>query len=286
VEERRLAFDMHDTSDILDPLLSIADLYFKRSYSPALHGSTSKIRPYGLNYGVDLDGIWPAGSRLAFQFEPGRHRVRETWRALGLPGPDRTVVQDLRSPPRPSKDPRAIFLTRVWDPDDSANRPPERREERRLISIRRAECVERLQRRFGSRFTGGLQPSAYAIRNWPSLVVDPSLCKRARFLAELDRHDIGIATDGLYGSIGWKFAEYVAKARAIVTEPLRYSVIGPMVQGKNYLTFEDAEQCVDRVQQLFDDPALRSDMMQANFDYFNEYALPEQLIGHAIFSNA
>jgi hypothetical protein len=282
VDGRRLVFDMHDNSDVFDPLLAIADLYFKRSYSRTLHGGDRKIRPYGLNYGVETDRPWATGAWLALNFEPGRHRVREAWRAIKLPPCSHYEVANLLGRPRPSKDPRAIFLTRLWDPDDRADRPQERREDRRQISQMRVACVEALRRRFGDRVTGGLQPNSYAKRHWPSLIADPALCRRDRFLAQLDRHDVCIATDGLYGSIGWKFAEYVAKARAIVTEPLRFELIGPIAAHRNYLEFDDPQTCVERVEALFDDEALRSSMMQANAEYFQDYGLPEQLISHAL----
>lgn len=35
--------------------------------------------------------------------------------------------------------------------------------------------------------------------------------------------DICITTTGLHRSIGWKFAEYIAASKAIVTEKLNYS---------------------------------------------------------------
>ncbi len=282
LEGRRLVFDVHDTSDIYEPLHATADLYFKRSYSSALHGDDRKIRPYGLNYGVEADRPWPTGAWLALNFEPGRHRIREALRALKVPPFPHYEVDDLRGEPRPSRDPRAIFLTRLWDPDDRADRPPERREERRQISLMRVACVEALRKRFGERVTGGLQPNSYAKRHWPSLVADPSLCRRDRFLAQLDRHDVCIATDGLYGSVGWKFAEYVAKGRAIVTEPLRYELIGPIAPQTHYLEFEDPRKCVENVEALFDDEALRASMMRANAEYFQDYGLPERLVAHAL----
>ena len=282
VDGRRLVFDMHDTSDVFDPLLAIADVYFKRSYSRATHGHDPKIRPYGLNYGVETDRPWPTGAWLALNFEPGRHRAREAWRAMKLPPFSHYEVDDLLGEPKASKDPRAIFLTRLWDPDDRADRPEDRREDRRQISQMRVACVEALRRRFGDRVTGGLQPNSYAQRHWPSLVADPVLCRRDRFLAQLDRHDVCIATDGLYGSVGWKFAEYVAKGRAIVTEPLRYELIGPIAPPTNYLEFEDPGKCVENVEALFDDEALRTSMMRANSEYFQEYGLPEKLISHAL----
>lgn len=279
---RKLAFDMHDSADVVEPLLAIADLYFKRSYSGQIHGHDRKIRPYGLNCPVDADDPWPTGAWLALKLEPGRHRVREAWRALKLPACEHVEVADLAGKPGSNNGPRAIFMTRLWDPDDSADRPDDRREERRQISEMRVACVEALRKRFGDRVTGGLQPNGYARRHWPSLVADPALCRRENFLAQLEHHDVCIATDGLYGSVGWKFAEYVAKARAIVTEPLRYEPIGPIAPQTHYLEFEDPKQCVENVEALFDDDALRTSMMRANAEYFQEYGLPEQLISHAL----
>jgi hypothetical protein len=279
---RHIVFDVHDTADLFEPLLRIADVYFKRSYSRALHGALPNVRPYGLNYGVELEEPWPTGAMLALRLEPGRHSIREAWRALDLPGCRHTVVSNLLGTPEATDEPRVMFMTRVWDPDDRNDRPNERREERRQISLMRVACIVALQDRFGARFTGGLQPSRYAVRNWPDLVADSRLCERHNFLAELDRHDVCVATDGLYGSVGWKLAEYVAKSRAIVSEPLRYELIGSFTEGTNYLSFESPDECVRQVQLLVEDKRLRSAMMRSNSKYFAEYGLPERLVYHAL----
>jgi hypothetical protein len=91
----------------------------------------------------------------------------------------------------------------------------------------RAGCIRALRRRFGRQFLGGFQRSDYACKHYPDCVVDASVSTLRRdYLKCLKSYCIGIATTGLYDSIGWKFAEYAALSKAIVSEPLRFELPG------------------------------------------------------------
>ena len=62
-----------------------------------------------------------------------------------------------------------------------------------------------------------------------------------------------MASTGLHGSTGWKLAEYVAAGRAIVTEPLRYTLPGGFEEGKNYKTYTSPAECEEQLRQLLAD---------------------------------
>jgi hypothetical protein len=94
----------------------------------------------------------------------------------------------------------------------------------------------------------------------------------------LHEYPICIATTGLYNSIGWKFGEYVAFSKAIVSEKLLYEVPGNFGPGKNYAEFETAEQCVDQAVALVNEKTTREQMMENNYRYYNEYLAPDKLV--------
>ena len=59
--------------------------------------------------------------------------------------------------------------------------------------------------------------------------------------------DICITTTGLHRSIGWKFAEYIAASKAIVTEKLNYSPGTELKANTNFLEFDTSEELINQV---------------------------------------
>jgi hypothetical protein len=100
----------------------------------------------------------------------------------------------------------------------------------------------------------------------------------------MKQSSIGIASTGLHGSIGWKFAEYVAAAKAIVSEPLLASIPGAFEKGKNYLEFETVDGCVNSVWRLLEDEDLRYQMMKNNFEYYRSSLEPSQLVLNSLLT--
>lgn len=91
-------------------------------------------------------------------------------------------------------------------------------------------------------------------------------------------HNICIATTGLFGSIGWKFAEYVAGSRAIISEPLNYSIPGNFTNGVNYYDFLNKDDLLNNIQTLLSNKDIVKNMMYNNFLYYNQYVKPENLV--------
>ncbi|HMN14734.1 MAG TPA: hypothetical protein PKD55_20640, partial [Bellilinea sp.] len=98
---------------------------------------------------------------------------------------------------------------------------------------------------------------------------------KRNFMRLVKQTPICIATTGLVGSIGYKFTEYIAAARAIVSEANVNQVYGPFGVEQNYLVFNSVEQCVHSVQRLFDDHELRLQMMRNNLAYYHTYIRPD-----------
>ena len=91
--------------------------------------------------------------------------------------------------------------------------------------------------------------------------------KRA-YLHRMQHTEICVASTGLHGSTGWKLAEYVAAGRAIVTEPLQYTLPGGFEEGKNYKTYTSPAECETQLRQLLADPAAILAMAQHNAVYY------------------
>jgi hypothetical protein len=91
-----------------------------------------------------------------------------------------------------------------------------------------------------------------------------------------------VATTGLHGSTGWKLAEYVAFAKAIVSERLVYEVPGAFAPGRNYIEFTSPEECLNGAVRLIEDGALRQQLMQNNAAYYRDYLRPDALVRNAL----
>ena len=116
----------------------------------------------------------------------------------------------------------------------------------------------------------------------PELIVPDRLTGKRAYLHRMQHTEICVASTGLHGSTGWKLAEYVAAGRAIVTEPLRYTLPGGFEEGKNYKTYTSPAQCEEQLRQLLADPAAVLAMAQHNADYYQMWLRPEQQVRQAL----
>ena len=153
------------------------------------------------------------------------------------------------------------------------------RDERISINIMRARCMQLLKEEFGNFFYGGFVHSKYALDNFHDVVLpDKRTSEKQTYTGLVRQYPICIATTGLYGSIGFKMAEYIAFSKAIVSERLNYSVPGGFNRGKNYLDFTTPEECVDQAVRLFNDRQMQAQMMQDNWQYYESFLRPDRLI--------
>ena len=116
----------------------------------------------------------------------------------------------------------------------------------------------------------------------PELIVPDMLTGKRAYLHRMQHTEICVTSTGLHGSTGWKLAEYVAAGRAIVTEPLRYTLPGGFEEGKNYKTYTSPAQCEEQLRQLLADPAAILAMAQHNADYYQMWLRPEQQVRQAL----
>ena len=282
----RVHYDMHDALDIVEQNLERCDFYFKRSYSSEyarrFPAHRHKIHPFGLNYKVLPDFADRAAALRALRFAPG-------WKAklLGLIdaldagnrlryGPR---VRHLESLPDLELSPRALFLVTAYDPHREPGRSRQKVEEFVRVNETRAACIRLLRKELGGTFLGGFVHNAYTARAYPDLLAhDGELTRKKNYVALVRKFPICIATTGLHGSIGWKLAEYVALARAIVSEKLNFEVPGELREGTNFLQFATPEQCVQKAVRLMESRDERCRLMLSNARYYQSHLRPDALL--------
>lgn len=278
---QRLLYDVGDGYNVpedMETALKECDVYFKRSFSEEknrrlLPDYADKMYPLGLNYHVTCwenpinEPMWKHLLKPVMGRAPDRYFTPEIFEGT----PERTA----------GKPPRILFLTRLWD-DHEPTFSEADNAERTYINEMRIEIIRQLQARYGDAFIGGLNDNALS-RAWaPELILPKKYTERKKYLKLLRESDICIGSMGLFESIGWKTAEYVAAAKGIVNERLHYSVPGDFAEGKNYLAFETVQQCLDAVDRLVKDPEMLYAMKRTNAEYYRKYMKPEVLVANSL----
>jgi hypothetical protein len=177
---------------------------------------------------------------------------------------------------------KVLFLTRLWNPAEG--KTPQSVELRKKINETRLECIKRCKKEYGTAFTGGLFNEAYASQHYPELVAPGTFTNKKSYLDNVKNHAICIATTGLHHSIGWKFGEYVAASRAIVSEPLAFSLPGDFQRDKNYREFRTPDELVNHINVLRDNNEVMLNMMKHNFYYYNNFVKPENMVLNTIIT--
>jgi hypothetical protein len=101
---------------------------------------------------------------------------------------------------------------------------------------------------------------------------------RARYLQLLRENYVCIAAEEPQQSIGWNVAEYSGAGRAIVSSPLRHELQGSFKRGRNYVEYDCAEQCVQRLGELLGHSPAIHRMEAANFAYYNAHVRPDAMV--------
>ncbi|MBC6401626.1 MAG: hypothetical protein GDA37_11570 [Ekhidna sp.] len=184
---------------------------------------------------------------------------------------------DFESQPYLHKKSKILFLTRLHNPDDVSLEHS--KIERENINRNRIDCIKACKKEFPNNFIGGLESDNFSKRYQKDLVLPTSLTKKEVFLNAVKESNICITTTGLYNSIGWKFGEYVAASRAIISESLKYELPGNFENYKNYLEFNGKDELIQNIRELLRNrDRLSERMMQENFHYYNNYLRPDVLV--------
>lgn len=265
-------------------LLSDCDYYFKRSFSKEENvkfaerigegADISKMHPLGFNYDVTYDWC-PINDGT-----PWKEFIK---RMLGQKNPPnayfkKEVIEKL--PDYSGGKPKIFFQTRLWDiPEDY---PDWKKKQWAWINDTRITIVKRLKAEFGPLFDGGVVDTPVDRKLAPEFILPAAHTDRKEYIERMKSADICINTTGLHMSIGGKTGEYIAASRAIVHEKFYYQVTGDFSEGKNYLGFTTADECVAAVKKLINDPELILSMQKNNREYYENYLEPCKLITNSL----
>lgn len=178
--------------------------------------------------------------------------------------------------PVPNKETKILFLTKLWDPADFSSEHIKIEVEK--INETRISCIRVCKKEFGNRFLGGIEKSKFSARAAKELTMPLEAKQKRLFIQRIREHNICIATTGLHGSIGWKFGEYVAASRAVISEPLVFKVPGNFEKEKNYLEFASENALIEKINVLLTESEKLSEMMMNNFNYYNKFLRPDLLV--------
>ena len=268
----RIVYDLMDGyQDIsnMKYLLDESDIYFKRSFSSNVNlqfftsDQIQKMYPLGMNYSVYIKN-----NPYCFSEDVIRRIIICCLRGERL-NPYFTYKRFETTPVFKNNNIKVLFLTRLWDVS------LENAEE---LNSKRIKIVRMLKREYGDSFIGGVRSSELALKYASDIVLSKIFTTKTNYLRIMKEADICIGTLGLHYSTGWKTGEYVAASKGIVNERLVYSNPGLFEDGKNYLSFENPDECCIRVGQLFSDPERLYEMKKANHEYYNTYLRPDYLI--------
>ena len=251
------------------------DYYFKRSFKKEVANKYEfKSFPLGLNYNVysEYRNILGLQDRIKNKIKKFIRKDKYNF-----------YSRDFEKAPIPSNNPKICFLTRVWDINGKEIENENVRKERDEINKFRVECIRACKKAFGDNFIGGIEDSEFAREYYSDVIIkDKFITKRDNFLDLIKECDICIATTGLHKSIGWKFGEYIAASRAIVTEPLCYELPGNIEKDRNYIEFNNVNQLINILKELMTNKEKRKSLMENNYDYYNCFVKPDKLIKNSL----
>lgn len=288
----KLHFDTHDAQEIATSELERCDFYFKRSYAADVVAALppdrrKRVFPLGLNYRVLPDELdffaVRRGVRLNGISRASLSAIKRACDIGDFLGPLPRLAH-MQSSTNPEAEPQVLFLVAAYDPYDDPQREARKTRDRIQINENRARIIRLMREALGSRFTGGFADSRFSRQHYADLIVPREMTHQPSYLERLRKTPICIATTGLHGSIGWKLAEYVAFAKAPVSEPLNYQVPGAFEREKNFLEFTSPEECLTATVRLIEDRGLRQELMRNNAAYYLSHLRPDSLVRNALLT--
>ncbi|MGZ4956221.1 MAG: hypothetical protein ACXV8Q_14030 [Methylobacter sp.] len=251
-----------------------ADFYFKRSYNQKVVDYAPKncqIYPLGLNYSVKQ-------YIRHLKYEVIKDYLKDSYlfSKYFKVNSELFYSDSFEFYPILSKENKILFLTRLWDPDDVQFE--HLKIEREAINKNRINCIRGCIKEFGTHFVGGLQQDSFSHKHCKELIMPFSLTNKKTYINAVKEYDICIATTGLHDSIGWKFGEYVAASRAIISEPLKYELPGGFENGRNYLIYNNEDEILKKIHFLLNNKDALFEIMNNNFHYYNNYLRSDMLV--------
>jgi hypothetical protein len=257
----KIAIDLSDHSDLWDiPLLEWCDVYAKRDINP-LHSTALqyKIIPYGLNYAChSRRGLVAAMAAIAGASPSvSKAKLHEMYCILATP---HWKFDEYR--PQQPVDNTILFQARVWEPHDAPGDE--------AINEERIALLLALKREFGSRVVGGVVPTPFARKTYPEFITNQP-CRQPQYIRWAKRPLIGIYFRGLFGSIGFKMAEYIAASKCIVSEPIDNLLPAPL---DHISVYRSVSECLEACDHLLSDASLAQFQRQQSWKYYEAHVAP------------
>ncbi len=272
INGRKVIYDIEDGTnnllpDTIDYIHKKNILLFKRAYDEQLFKNDRMIRPYGLNYNIFIHYYIEKG----IDYLARKNFLHPSTLRFSL-----SKLQDwsfINSSTRHTN--RILFCTRLWNRNETHS-PVD------FLNDKRIQVILSLRKAFPNNIIAGVKDSSLSRKLCKDLILPSKITRRNCYLNLVSDSSVCIATTGLHRSIGWKFGEYVASGKAIVTEPLSYLIPGDFHDGKNYLSFASTDDLIDRCDYLLSNPEKRREMEMNNIDYYIHNLRPDVLIWNTL----
>lgn len=282
-----------------DAILDTVDFYFKRSCDFKINKSLNnnqKIKPLGFNYPVSC------------QKNPYDRFVYATNNPIDYAKKYVSYLRNIKkyqpfyyydkfenTPKEHDRKYKILYSVRLWNhqeitlesvqngfPELELNKAKQvldkLQSDWKSVTNERIEQIRALKETFGEQFLGGVIKNEYSLKIASDIIAPKEIVNRLNYIQLIKGDYVCIANRGLYNSTGWKFGEYIAASRAIITEPLAYEVVGNFEENKNYLTFNSTEKLLNQAKYLLENPKKIFEIERNNHNYYNEYLRPDKLI--------
>lgn len=281
-----LCWDLRDRSDRFSQRsLERSQVCFKRSFHPpdveALGPTAARVLPFGINFasrtrgliGRTLMAMARAGTRELPRLPLGRMRH---WAAGVRSLLAVRTTREFVCRPEIGKEPRILFQTRVWPPEDVRDDSVEE------INTERVATIRALREAFGERAQAGVPDSAFARRLCPDLIVGGQ-SSPGEYTRLNRRLLVGVYSRGLHHSTAWKMGEYLAASMCVVGSPVRNTLPAPLRDGVEMSHASTPEQVVRSTTAILENPSLQQVMRGAAFEYYRRHVDPA---AHVLWSLA
>lgn len=282
-----------------DAILDTVDFYFKRSCDFETNKSLKnkdKIKPLGFNYPVSCKNN-PYDRFIYTSNNPIDYAKKYVfyWRNVKKYQPFYYYDKFENTPKEHDRKYKILYSVRLWNHQEITlesvqNGFPELelndakqvldklQSDWESVTNERIAQIRALKTTFGEQFLGGVIKNEYSLKIASDIIAPKEIVNRLNYLQLIKGDFVCIANRGLHKSIGWKFGEYIAASRAIITEPLAYEVVGDFKESKNYLTFNSTENLLNQTKYLLENPKIIFEIERNNHAYYNEHLRPDQLI--------